>query len=157
MTTPIAPIRNIRYPLAESFVVLDPAREFLFPELVVFYLEGASLDGKNLSGLRLSFALEDQGRTLVFLGSDDTMYFAQFDRMKWIDTAAKAIVSGAAAGMPVYIEGQLSGRPKGMLLSAVALLAQYPTLAPSPEASLNTHPSKPQRREPSVMIATAQI
>ena len=129
MTTLIAPIRNIRYDLLEPLSLMDHARQIVLPEQVVFYLEGASLEARLLAGLRLSFTLEDNGQTLIFLGSDDTMYFAQFDRIMWIETAVLALIDGAKRGLHVYIEGQLGGSPKGLLQTETKFSQAYPALA----------------------------
>lgn len=129
MTTLIAPIRDIRYDLLEPLSLMDPARQIVLPEQVVFYLEGASLEARLLAGLRLSFTLEDNGQTLIFLGSDDTMYFAQFDRVMWIEAAVQALIDGAKRGLSVYIEGQLGGRPKGLLQTETKFSQAYPALA----------------------------
>lgn len=127
-TTLISPIRNIRYDLLEPLFLMDHARQIVLPEKVVFYLEGASLEARVLQGLRLSFSLEDSGQTLIFLGSDDPMYFAQFDRIMWIETAVQSLLHGAKQGLDVYIEGQLSGMPKGLLQTEHRLMQAYPGL-----------------------------
>lgn len=129
MTTLIAPIRNVRYDLTESLSLMDPMRQIVLPEQVFFYLEGASLEARLLAGLRLSFTLIENGKTLMFLGSDDPMYFAQFDRIMWIETAVEALLQGAKRGLPVYLEGQISGVPKGLLQTETQFSLAYPALA----------------------------
>lgn len=125
MTTLIAPIRNISYALSEPLVLMDKARRSLLSDDVSFYLKGESIQAQFLAGLRLFFTLQDGGDTLIFMEADDVTYFAQFERIFWIKKAVQLLLSGSRQGLDVYIEGQISGMPKAILMTQTRMMRDY--------------------------------
>lgn len=126
MTTLIAPIQDIHYALVEPLILLDKVRRSLLADNVSFYIEDASRQAKGFAGVRLFFTLRKNGHTLVFLEADDPAYFATFDRGLCIETAVQALRAGAKRGLDVHIQGQISGKPKAMLMTPERLTIDYP-------------------------------
>ena len=126
MTTLIAPIQDIHYALIEPLILFDKARRCLLPDDVSFYIEDARLQAQRSLSARLFFTLRQHGHTLVFLEADDPVYFSTFDRCRCIEMAMQALLDGAKKGLDVHIEGQISGRPKAMLMTSNMLRLYCP-------------------------------
>lgn len=121
----LAPAGHTWIPDAPLYL-FEPLRRILMPDKVVFYLDGLTAEGLDLTGLQLCFSLDDAGSTLVYEGVDDPVYFSQFDTEHWVQVAAKALFTGAHDCLGVYIQGQLSGPPRARLLTRECLERMYP-------------------------------
>ena len=121
----LAPAGHTWIPDAPLYL-FEPLRRILMPDKVVFYLDGLTAEGLDLTGLQLCFSLDDAGTTLVYEGVDDPVYFSQFDTERCILLASRVLLEGSQDCLGVYIQGQLSGPPRARLLIGECLSRLYP-------------------------------
>lgn len=116
---------NIFFHLEKTLFVIEPKRQLVLPDSMIFFISGSVLNNDKMKNLSFHFSLEDEGSTLLFIEVDDPVYFSCFDVSYWVQQMVDLIKQCAGTGLGVYAYGQLSGPPKAILGTREAVLNMH--------------------------------